>query len=249
MFKLVTGLFCVVSLSLSVPAHARVYKCKDVDGNITYSQTTCVASSEQKQMSSSRHSQQVDVETCRMLGKAAREVFSEIKRGKDSQAILNSYGGLGGITPHMLNLVNYVGSFRAHENISGQRVAQLSMSKCRSGGFGAISIDDIQFNDPYLAQQASVSRQRQQAEKQHQQLVAPDLISVNFRQTPLQEALRTVSKKAGVLFTIDPSVSGKVTLKMDNVPWPQVVSRLAIEHQLLMGQGINGVMISTMRDR
>lgn len=247
--RLIACLLCMVAFLLSTAASARVYKCKDAEGNITYSQTTCAASSEQKQLSRSSGTKGVDASTCRMVGKAAREVFSDIKGGKDTQAVFNSYGGLSGINPQMLNLINYVGSFRAHDNISGERVSQLSVSKCRGGGFGPITVDDLQFQDPMLTQQASVTSQRQQAAKQYQQLAVPALISVDFQQTPLPDALRTIASKAGVTFDIDPSVTGQVSLRMDNVPWPQIVGRLAIEHKLLMGQGSNGVMISAMPGR
>jgi hypothetical protein len=191
----------------------------------------------------------VDAATCRLVGQAAHEVFSDVKAGKDAQAIFNSYGGLNGINPRMLNLINYVGSFRAHGNISRARVGQLSVTKCRGGGFGPITVDDLQFQDPMLAHEASIASQRQQVAKQYQQLAVPALISVDFQQTPLPEALRTIASKAGVAFDIDPSVTGQVSLRMDNVPWPQVVGRLAIEHKLLMGQGPNGVMISAMPAR
>jgi len=249
MFKLVAGLFCVVSLILSPHANARVYKCKDVDGNITYSQTTCVASSEQKQLSSNRKTKSVDATTCNMVGQAAREVFADVKSGKDADTIFQIYGGLNGVNPRMLNIINYVGSFRSHENIRSERVAQLSEGKCRSGGFGPIKVEDIQFQDPMLAHQADMTSQRQHVAKQYQQLAVPAVISVNFKQTPLAEALRTIASKAGVAFDIDASVTGKVSLRMDNVPWPQVVARLAIEHKLLMGQGPKGVMISAMPGR
>jgi hypothetical protein len=247
--KLIARLLCVVALLLSANAVAGVYKCEDADGNVSYSQTPCAASSEQKQFSRSSTTTDVDAATCRMVGQAAHEVFSDVKAGKDAQTIINSYGGLNGINPRMLNLVNYVGGFRAHGNISSERVAQLSVTKCHSGGFGAITVDDLQFRDPMLAHQASVASQRQQVAKQYQQLALPALISVDFQQTPLPEALRTIADKAGVAFDIDPSVTGRVSLRMDNVPWPQVVGRLAIEHKLLMGQGPNGVMISAMPAR
>ena len=249
MVKLVVSLIGMVSLLLSMHTNARVYKCKDAEGNITYSQTTCVASSEQKQLSSSRKAKTVDGATCSMVGQAAREVFADVKSGKDADAIFQVYGGLNGINPRMLNIINYVGSFRLHDNIRSERVAQLSTGKCRSGGFGAITVDDIQFQDPMLAQRAEMTSQRQQVAKQYQQLAVPAIISVKFQQTPLAEALRTIASKAGVAFDIEPSVTGKVSLRMDNVPWPQVVARLAIEHKLLMGQGPMGVMISAMPGR
>lgn len=252
--KIMMALLCVMALLMGTSATARVYKCKDVDGNITYSQTTCAASSEQRQLTNSRtassaNGKAVDVTTCNMVGEAAREVFSAVKAGKDAQAIINSYGGLNGINPRMLNLVNYVGSFRAHDGIDGARVSQLSVSKCSNGGFGPITVNDLQFRDPMLAQQASIASQRQQVAKQYQQLAVPALISVDFQQTPLPEALRTIASKAGVAFDIDPSVSGQVSLRMDNTPWPQIIGRLAIEHKLLMGQGPDGIMISAMPGR
>lgn len=254
MLKQMTGLLSVLVFFLSGQVMARVYKCKDADDNITYSQTTCVASSEQKQLSyshigSSDNSLSVDAATCRMVGEAAHEVFYDVKAGKDAQAIFNRYGGLNGMNPRMLNLINYVGGFRSHGDISSERVSQLSISKCRNGGFGPITVDDLQFQDPMLARQASLASQRQQVAKQYQQLAVPALISVDFQQTPLPEALRTISSKAGVAFDIDPSVTGQVNLRMDNVPWPQIIGRLAIEHKLLMGQGPNGVMISAMPGR
>ena len=85
--------------------------------------------------------------------------------------------------------------------------------------------------------------------KQYQQLAVPAVISVDFQQTSLPEALRTIASKAGVTFDIDPSVTRQVSLRMDNVPWPQVIGRLAIEHKLLMDQGPSGIMISAMPGR
>ena len=240
---------CVVMLSLSSHAIAKVYKCKDADGNISYSQSPCVASSEQKQLSNSTKTSSVDATTCSMVAQAAREVFSSVKRGKDAQAVFQVYGGLNGLNPGMLNLINYVSSFRLHDKISGERVAQLSAGKCRSGGFGPITVEDLQFQDPMLAHQASIANQRQQIAKQYQQLSVPAVISVDFQETPLPEALRTIASKAGIAFDIDPSVTGKVSLRMDNTPWPQIIGRLAIEHKLLMGQGPKGIMISTMPSR
>jgi len=239
----------LVLLFSSVYANAGVYKCIDADGNITYSQTTCTASSAQKKLSNTVKTTPVDAATCRMVGQAAREVFSSVKRGNDTQAVLQTYGGLNSINPRMLNLINYVSSFRSHDKIGGERVGQLSESKCRSGGFGAFTVDDLQFQDPMLAHRANVTSQRQTAVKQHQQLAVPAVISVDFQETPLLEALQTIGSKAGVAFDIDPSLTGTVNLRMDNVPWPQVIGRLAIEYKLLMGQGPKGIMISTMPSR
>jgi len=243
-------LTCFLALLLSsLYANARVYKCKDADGHITYSQTTCAVSSEQKQLSKTVKKTPVEASACRMVGQAASEIFSSVKRGKDTQTVLQTYGGLNGVTPLMLNLINYVSSFRLHDKISGGRVAQLSESKCRSGGFGTITVNDLQFQDPMLAHRAKIDSQRQAAAKQYQQIAVPELISVDFQETPLLEALQTIGAKAGVAFDIDPSLTGLVSLRMDNVPWPQVIGRLAIEHKLLMGQGPKGIMISTMPSR
>jgi len=240
---------CTVMLTASLEVSAGVYKCKDADGNITYSQTTCAADSEQKQLSSSVNTTSVDASTCRMVGQVAREIFSNVKRGKDTESILQTYGGLNGINPVMLNLVNYVNSFRLHGEINGQRVAQLSENKCRSGGFGKVNTDDLQFQDPMMAHRASIERQRQAVVKQYQQIAVPAVISIDFQETPLVEALKIIGTKAGVDFDIDPSITGKVSLRMDNVPWPQIIGRLSIEHKLLMGQGPKGIMISTMPGR
>ena len=249
MLKLVCTGLCLTMFSLSSDVMARVYKCKDATGNITYSQTTCAASSDQKQLSSSRKSISVDATTCKMVGQAAHEIFSEVASGKDAQAIFQTYGGLSAMNPRMLNLINYVAGFRLHEGVRAERVVQLSMTKCRSGGLGAMSINDLQFQDPMLAHQANMANQRQQTAKQYQALSIPNLMSVNFQNTPLVEALTLISKQVGVAFEIDPAIRGEVSLRMDNVPWPQVVGRLAIEHKLLMGQGANGIMISTMPER
>jgi len=239
----------IVILALSSHAVARVYKCKDADGNITYSQTTCAADSEQKQLSSTVKTTPVDAATCRMVGQAAHEVFSSVKRAKDTQSVLQTYGGLNSVNPSMLNLINYVSSFRSHGKISGVRVGQLSESKCRSGGFGAITVDDLQFQDPMLAHRANIDRQRQAVVKQYQQIAVPAVISIDFQETPLVEALHIIGTKAGVAFDVDPSLTGTVSLRMDNVPWPQIIGRLSIEHKLLMGQGPKGIKISTMPGR
>ena len=231
----------------STVAQARVYKCKDAEGNISYSQTGCPSDQSQKKMKTPGASG-VDAEICGFVASAASDLIGQLRRGKTADEVIARHGGPNGINPRYLSVLNYVNGFRLNEDISPTRVGQLAAAKCRGGGFGRISLNDLPGLDPAMAQEMEVRRvrdQQRQAVPQalpQGQLASAKLISVDFQDTPIKDAMAFISAQVGVPIVVDGGVSGTVSMRMVQAPWQFVVSQIAVQNKLLVGMSADGGM-------
>lgn len=236
----------ILALTLSSTSMARVYKCKDSEGNISYSQTTCAVSTEQKTLHSSSGAPSVSAEVCQFASEYAGEVFSKIRRGRSVIDIINNNGGVNSIKPRLLGLINYVSGFQAYNKISASRVSQLTFTKCQNNGFGQMTLDDIPIHDPLIAQRREILRTQQEADKAYKQaaVASSSTVSIDFRSAPVRQVLQNIATQAGVPLIIDSSVSGSITIKMDNVPWQQALAMVVQQKQLQFGPTSGGLLIS-----
>lgn len=231
------------ALIVSPAGEARVYKCKDAQGNVSYSQTGCPSDQAQKKMHVPGGSG-ADAETCGFVGRAARDLMRRLRGGKASDEIIASHGGPNGINPRYLSVLTYVNGFRHHEDISLTRVGQLASAKCRGGGFGRITLNDLPGVDPGMAREMEMReiRKQQRQAVPKTQTAGGKHISVNFQNTPIKEAMAYISAQAGVPIVVDSGVTGRVTMRMVQVPWQLVVSQIAVQNKLLVGMDAAGGM-------
>lgn len=234
-------IFLTSLLLTSIHAQARVYKCEDASGAMTYSQTPCITGSSQKTLVSPAKSG-TSADVCIQVGTVAQGLYSEMKRGKDASALIEKHGSVSGINPRLLNIINYVSGFRYNTTVSGKRVGQLANTKCKNGGFGNVSMDDLPIS-PEERMRMEVLEARRQA-MQPPAIQHGKTISVSFNNTPVEQAIGEISSKAGVPITIHGAIPGAVSMQLDNVPWQQPLTAIVLQHNLQMGGGAEGVWIA-----
>jgi hypothetical protein len=132
----------VMACVLMQPAFAKIYKFKDANGSITYSQRQCPANqSTAKVLSTSKtYGSRKD---CIWPAQFAEDTARAMLGGADVHAAFGACGGVNAISKGSVNIIIYVHQFSRNENISAQRIRTLSTAKCRAGGFGTVACADL----------------------------------------------------------------------------------------------------------
>lgn len=124
----------------SVELQAQVYKCKEADGTLTYSQTPC--SKEKPVIVQATESNDNSVD-CSYADKFAVSTARMMRSGLASDEVFNRYGGLDALSRGSIGVINYVYSFRTNIDVTPERIAGLTQAKCKARGFGDVSCDDL----------------------------------------------------------------------------------------------------------
>jgi S1-C subfamily serine protease len=141
-------------LALACPAFAGLNKCVDADGNVTYRQTACPGSDTAQEIATAPDptaGRSPGAAACGAVRKLAKEAAGAMKEGISAPDVIEHMGGVGGIDPHLLAVVNYVYGFDGQRRTSVAQIAGLAERKCHAGGFG------MQRADPGAARQAAKS--------------------------------------------------------------------------------------------
>lgn len=139
--KKVTLLFLLIAVFFTVDAHADIYKCKDADGNLMYSQTPCKKQESEKLGNSvSKNTEATD---CSFAGKFAITTARYMRAGSRSDEIFNRYGGLDSLSKGSIGVINYVYSFRTNTDVTEERIGGLAQAKCRARSFGDVSCESL----------------------------------------------------------------------------------------------------------
>ena len=89
-------------------------------------------------------SQQAEgMEDCKYAGLFAKQVTRQMRSGADAQQLIDRYSGTSPVSKSTRGVVNYVYSFKYAENMSGSRIAALTISKCHSKSFGVVKCEDF----------------------------------------------------------------------------------------------------------
>ncbi len=129
----------VVVCANPVDLRAEIYKCKDADGSLIYSQTPCSTEAPVTVKSSSSGS----TLDCSYANKFAVATARTMQGGAASDQVFNSYGGLGVLSRGSIGVINYVYSFRTNDNVTAERIAGLAQAKCQAKGFGDVSCEAL----------------------------------------------------------------------------------------------------------
>ena len=206
-------------------------------GNINYSQTPCRGfdSRQQKPLNYGGPAPAWEGaanpgDNCAEVGYVAADVHDALRSGHDAQALIARHGGINGINPYLLNLINYVNGFRYDNTITTTRISELAVTKCQGGGFGKLHVGDL----PIVDRRQEVQRVRQMNRDQAMIAMQGQLVSVDYRDTPLASALEDLSARAGVEIILEKPSSARVTMQLANVPWQQVLSGILMTHNLQM---------------
>lgn len=138
--KIIAGLLLVAALLMSDGTRADIYKCKDEDGNLMFSQTPC-AREESVTVKTSRVS--TSDTDCTHANKFANATARMMRRGFGSDEVFDRYGGLGSLSKGSVGVINYVYSFRTNDGVSVERIAGLAQAKCEARSFGDASCEAL----------------------------------------------------------------------------------------------------------
>jgi len=136
-------LFGLALLGNSSPAFARAYRCTDANGNISYSQSSCMAGKTGERVHGISTGTTTDREVCGYVRRFASESFDKLKKGMEPSVLIDQYGGPGYISNVTLNVINFVSGFRYNKNVSAQKVGAIAYSKCSNRGFGNLQVSEL----------------------------------------------------------------------------------------------------------
>ena len=119
-----------------------MYKCVNLDGQVTYSQLPCANEDENSDLRVSKSSI-ADAKVCGEVGQFVVKVVNSMRQQRDAPDVIEEYGGLDGISKGALSIINYVYSFKSSKQISADRIANLSVTKCKNNAFGNLTYGDI----------------------------------------------------------------------------------------------------------
>ena len=131
-----------LGLVVTASAEARVYRCTDADGKISYSQVPCPAEAKSDTMRLGNKERQ-DRDLCKLARDLAVSAYEDIRAGSEPGAVMDDYGGVDYITPATLSVINFAAGFRYNDDLNAQRVGAMAFARCREGGFGQLSPGDL----------------------------------------------------------------------------------------------------------
>lgn len=143
MFYRTIKLICIVTVLYSVNVHAGMYKCKDADGGITYSQSACPKNQKVDKVIKVETNLDFESTDCKYASKFATSTAKSMKSGVQSNEIFNQYGGIDSLSKGTINLINYVYKYQLSVDVSAERIAALSQTKCQAHSFGDVGCEDL----------------------------------------------------------------------------------------------------------
>ncbi len=138
------GVSALLTLSLSSPAQARVYKCIDASGGTTYSQTPCPVQDQTADVLASVQSKAKSLD-CRIAQNFTRRTAGDMKNGATADQVFNQYGGIDALSGTSIALINYIFSHRQNVDTSAARITALTVSRCQVGSFGPVGCNHFPY--------------------------------------------------------------------------------------------------------
>jgi hypothetical protein len=129
---------CLIMLVSFIPAAslAQIYKCTEADGSVVYAQTPC---STELVADTEATPSEAEANDCRYANTFAAWTARLMRAGTTSNEMFDRYGGLSSMSNGSIGVINYVYSFRTHDDVTAERIAGLSLAKCEAGSFGDAS--------------------------------------------------------------------------------------------------------------
>ena len=124
-------------------AAADIYKCKEADGSLTYSQTPCPDNDTNVLVTESGTERIIEQRDCRHAHQFAMSTARSMRDGAASTDIFDHYGGVDSISNGSIGIINYVYIYRTKTNVSIERIAALVESQCESGTMPQVTCADL----------------------------------------------------------------------------------------------------------
>lgn len=135
---------------------AKLYKCANEKGEISYSQIPCPENQEM-QMIKEAVQPKSDGVVCHKVQRFAELLAEEMQSGTEAQTHIDRYGGLSAANKTTIAIVNDIHRYKVNKNIRPSRIAALIFNKCDNDAYGEISETDIPLEDEKTPQTQQVS--------------------------------------------------------------------------------------------
>lgn len=133
-----TILSAALALGMSLPANSAVYKCKDQDGNISYSQMVCPEEAKVDKIIKLRGtgaSGEHDVQ-CGLVKSFAAEVGISVNKKRSLNDIVMEYGGVNHVSPIALKIIRSVFEYQSQPYKTVQNSVEFEKQRCLSEVYG-----------------------------------------------------------------------------------------------------------------
>lgn len=125
-----------------VELSAQVFKCKEADGTLTYSQTPCSKDPE-PEVAAAPAEEPAEPLDCNHAHTFAFEAARSMQSGITSAELFQAFGGIDSLSRGAIGIVNYVYSFRTTDQVSAERIASLTEVKCQAQALGDVSCESL----------------------------------------------------------------------------------------------------------
>lgn len=177
-------------------ADAGIYKCTDSDGNFEYSQTPCATDAETVSATGGGTRGDSDSKDCNYAARFAGTVAGSMKTGVGSSEVFDRYGGLDSVSDGTIGVINYVYQFRLNDEVSVERIAALTRSKCLARSLGEVSCETLplSFTDSFGGCNREDEEETAAENQVSEQPSTPDMpsteqrASLDDRRTPLESS-------------------------------------------------------------
>ena len=140
MRNFIYGMVTTALLLASADGQAEVFKCTAEDGGLTFQQTPCPEQKVEKVATQAAAEKGPD---CSFANRFAVSTARLMRAGVKSDEVFDRYGGLDALSRSSIGVINYVFSFRTNEDVTVERIAELSDAKCRVGSFGEANCEAL----------------------------------------------------------------------------------------------------------
>jgi hypothetical protein len=137
------ALLLVFAWLLPATTKAEIFKCVAENGELTFSQVPCPEKGTTVTVMKSGGNFSDEPADCEHARRFALSTAQQMKSGIGSNAIFDSYGGLGTLSKGSVSLVSYVFQFRTNVDVSAVRVSALATAKCQARAFGDVSCEQL----------------------------------------------------------------------------------------------------------
>ena len=129
------GMVTIGLLVTSTAGRADVFKCTAEDGSLTFQQTPCPEQEVERVATQAQAAADKGLD-CGFANRFAVSTARLMRAGVKSDEVFDRYGGLDALSRSSIGVINYVFLFRTNDDVTVERIAELSDAKCRVGSFG-----------------------------------------------------------------------------------------------------------------
>ena len=101
-----------------------------------------------------------------------------------------------------------------------------------------------QTDNLFVVEFREVSKKEKEARKRKQLVYTGDKLSLNFQDIPVRSVLQLLADFTGLNMVVSDSVTGRITLRLKNVPWDQALDIILKSKGLAMRRNGNVIMVA-----